>query len=550
MKNLRLIWQLLIITPVFAAPQHLVSPAHWDNSVFTEYGQSFKAAADSMHGVSFYMINNNGAPGPFEIAVYKLPDTDTPIKLYEFSADGSGLDGFVEVVFDSHVLTDYGENYLFTIKRNTTDTYDIGLYALGDSYADGEIGVRLGNGTMAFTSRDLSFAVNDGSGDSDGDGFTDAEEALQHGTDPFDADSDDDGLTDWEEDETYNSDPLSADTDNDGLSDGDEVNLYGTSPTQDDDEDNDGIRDVEEILTYSTNPLSPDSDNDGLNDFIEAVGQITTQDILTYSIVEGTRSWTDAVSHANGLGGKLAVFTSAEDWNRFLELNLESNIPDLSGQGDPWIEYYIGGKLYNYSPQVLNWHDPYQPLTFTAWHEGQPNFMLNTVQDLMTARYKLGEGWGWVMNNEIPDINAAGYILQLEVPAPVTNNIYGTDPNDSDTDNDGLNDGDEVNTYGTDPNDSDTDNDGFSDSLEVSMSPIVDDSNLWAEIMDADNIKDIRAGSTIIGIDEQSGSGTITMILEETDNLSSSNWTAFGEAINVNITPSNNVRFYRFKMND
>ena len=67
--------------------------------------------------------------------------------------------------------------------------------------------------------------------------------------------------------------------------------------------------------------------------------------------------------------------------------------------------------------------------------------------------------------------------------------------------------------------------------------------------MDANIIKDIRAGSTIIGIDEQA-SGTITMILEETDNLSSSNWTAFGEAINVNITPSNNVRFYRFKMND
>ena len=82
------------------------------------------------------------------------------------------------------------------------------------------------------------------------------------------------------------------------------------------------------------------------------------------------------------------------------------------------------------------------------------------------------------------------------------------------------------------------------------MNPVVNNSNLWAEIMDTDIIKDIRAGSTIIGIDEQSGSGTITMILEETDNLSSSNWTAFGEAINVNITPSNNVRFYRFKMND
>ena len=110
---------LLIITPVFASPQHLVNSTHWDNSVWTEYGQSFEATAPSMHGVSFYMANINSAPGPFEIAVYALPDTDTPIKLHEFSADGSGLDGLVEVVFDSHVVTTVGSNYLFTIKRGT-----------------------------------------------------------------------------------------------------------------------------------------------------------------------------------------------------------------------------------------------------------------------------------------------------------------------------------------------------------------------------------------------------------------------------------------------
>ena len=31
--------------------------------------------------------------------------------------------------------------------------------------------------------------------------------------------------------------------------------------------------------------------------------------------------------------------------------------------------------------------------------------------------------------------------------------IYNTDPNDSDSDDDGFSDGDEVNTHGTDPND-------------------------------------------------------------------------------------------------
>ena len=40
---------------------------------------------------------------------------------------------------------------------------------------------------------------------------------------------------------------------------------------------------------------------------------------------------------------------------------------------------------------------------------------------------------------------------------------YGTDPNNPDTDNDGLKDGEEVNTYGTSPVDYDTDGDGTID---------------------------------------------------------------------------------------
>jgi hypothetical protein len=48
-------------------------------------------------------------------------------------------------------------------------------------------------------------------------------------------------------------------------------------------------------------------------------------------------------------------------------------------------------------------------------------------------------------------------------------NTHGTDPLDSDTDNDGLSDGAEVNTYGTDPLDPDSDNDGLNDGFEVSI---------------------------------------------------------------------------------
>jgi hypothetical protein len=44
---------------------------------------------------------------------------------------------------------------------------------------------------------------------------------------------------------------------------------------------------------------------------------------------------------------------------------------------------------------------------------------------------------------------------------------YLSNPNDPDTDDDGLSDGAEVNTHSTDPNDADSDNDGLDDGPEV-----------------------------------------------------------------------------------
>ena len=45
--------------------------------------------------------------------------------------------------------------------------------------------------------------------------------------------------------------------------------------------------------------------------------------------------------------------------------------------------------------------------------------------------------------------------------------IYFTDPNNNDTDSDGINDGDECNLYETNPNRPDTDGDDLSDFEEI-----------------------------------------------------------------------------------
>lgn len=105
--------------------------------------------------------------------------------------------------------------------------------------------------------------------DTDGDGLSDAEEALGCCTDPLVADSDGDHLPDAEE-IAIGTDPMSADTDGDGMPDGWEA-LNGLDPLADDaagDPDGDGLSNLREHA-LGTSPASVDTDGDGLTDRAE-----------------------------------------------------------------------------------------------------------------------------------------------------------------------------------------------------------------------------------------------------------------------------------------
>ncbi|NIA13909.1 MAG: hypothetical protein GWP08_07500 [Nitrospiraceae bacterium] len=84
-------------------------------------------------------------------------------------------------------------------------------------------------------------------------------------------DTDGDGLTDAEETDVYHTDPNDADTDNDGLNDGVEV-AHDLDPRDPDDAgadvDGDGLTAAEEIAA-GTDPFNPDSDGDGMSDGFE-----------------------------------------------------------------------------------------------------------------------------------------------------------------------------------------------------------------------------------------------------------------------------------------
>ncbi len=82
-------------------------------------------------------------------------------------------------------------------------------------------------------------------------------------------DSNDDGIEDWEAARLERV----GDTDGDGLSDYDEVVVHGTSPVLLD-SDGDGISDGDEVA-LGTNPADADSDNDGIADGVEVTQAFT-----------------------------------------------------------------------------------------------------------------------------------------------------------------------------------------------------------------------------------------------------------------------------------
>jgi|GEM_PF-1961147 len=113
--------------------------------------------------------------------------------------------------------------------------------------------------------------VSSESGDIDGDGLSDVDEAT-YGTDPLNRDYDADGLLDGEEVYVYGTDPLNNDSDGDGLLDGEEVNQFGTSSVSSD-ADGDGLVDDDELFVYGTDPAAFDTDGDGTGD---------GEEVLTY----------------------------------------------------------------------------------------------------------------------------------------------------------------------------------------------------------------------------------------------------------------------------
>jgi len=87
---------------------------------------------------------------------------------------------------------------------------------------------------------------------------------------------------------------------------------------------------------------------------------------------------------------------------------------------------------------------------------------------------------GWEVNHSLNPLSAdANDDPDTDDLTNVDEYLNDADPQDSDTDDDGLNDGAEVHTHGTEPDNRDTDADTMPDGWEVGflLNPLVDDSS-------------------------------------------------------------------------
>lgn len=259
-------------------------------------------------------------------------------------------------------------------------------------------------------------------------------------TNPADNDTDGDGLTDGKEKEMVLS-PLTNDTDVDGIPDPEEIELIKVLAGGDGkdwrkfdtwhylDFDHDGLTDKEEMeIDKNLNDTdiwklltNSDADGDGLTDWEEVRVSVSLVTMETDRLVNRTNP----------------ISNFQRNWTKIKRDYYEKNIEKIREiYSIPW----CGWECFEILWPMLNSTGVITPQDWQK--EMEEGDLLVDVKNFSTGNY--------------------------------------TDPLDNDTDDDGLNDWEEVRKYGTNPFDNDTDDDGLKDDEETLIyytNPLVTDTD-------------------------------------------------------------------------
>lgn len=244
--------------------------------------------------------------------------------------------------------------------------------------------------------------------------------------------------------------------------------------------------------SYSNNPIyltnsvtnahitlmEPDSDGDGLSDAYEiGYGR--------YQIVTGSLTWVQAKADAEAKGGHLGTIISEAEWSA-IKSQLE---PQFQG----YVRVWLGASD---AEQEGDWKwITGETWSYTRWNPSEPRD--GTQANYLDWMEKVSN-YTW---NDEGNLSAEpAYLFEIG---------YYSSPTDADTDDDGLNDGQEVNTHLTDPGNPDTDRDGLNDGAEVAagtdpLDPDSDDDGLndYYELVTLPCLDPLDADSDNDGIDD------------------------------------------------
>jgi MYXO-CTERM domain-containing protein len=412
-------------------------------------------------------------------------------------------------IFNETISNELGQVSNVTLQNGIDiDTYDLSpAYVAGNRAANQFF---TSNGVLHVSSTTGSEMVAHGlivveitDFDGDGDGLSNVEEGTI-GTDPEDPDTDDDGIKDGVEvrggnpanaDDPDNriTDPLDPDSDNDLLCDG-SLTVVGVCTGGEDNDDN-GLRDATE-----TDPLDADSDDDGLTDGLE--------------VLRGR--YAGPVDHDAGRAGSQTNPLDADSDDDGLSDGAEDD--DRDGAFSPGLDETDptdpdtddGGELDG--SEIVNHRDP---VDFPADDNGSLD---DPDGDGLTNAEEAGLG----TDPNDPDTDDDGLTDGIEVRGENPTNPLDPDSDDDllcdgpdsvagvctggeDRDRDGARDADE-----TDPNDADSDDDAIGDGVEVldgsypgplgprtnPLDPDTDDDGLADGAEDADHDGTLDDGET------------------------------------------------------
>ncbi|MEN0064251.1 MAG: hypothetical protein AAGA48_19020 [Myxococcota bacterium] len=305
--------------------------------------------------------------------------------------------------------------------------------------------------------------IIDPDGDADGDGLTNAEELLDHGSNPYRADTDEDGLDDGEEVHNVGSSPIFADTDGDEIYDRDEVELYLTDPNRTD-TDGGGADDWDELFLFGSDPTLAgddcggvpyqDSDGDKLCDAYELERYDT--DPFSADTDGGIRD--DYTEIRSGLD---PLFFDDDYWYRMWLGARDSDGDSVSDGGEEVGP--LGGRMFSLDGDRDSLPDAWEAHA-SKTPGGIPDSDEDGLSDLEEWIFRTDPLWG--------DTDGGGFNDYIEVY------WHGTNPRDPeddldgtglDSDQDGLSDWEERTMYYTDPFVKDTDGGGVPDGVEVAM---------------------------------------------------------------------------------